>query len=121
MQKELNPERREHERFKTQEGLFVNAASSFGKITDISLGGMAFNYINWHQETDKEGRLDIYQDGHDLLTDIPFKVLSENKIEDKRYSSLVSLKQCRIQFKSLDSKQKSKLADFMLHHNAGEA
>ncbi len=121
MQKEPNSERREYERFQAQEGLFVNAASSFGKITNISLGGMAFNYINWHQETDKEGKLDIYQDGHDLLTNVPFEVLSENQIEDKRYSSLVSLKQCRIQFKSLNDKQKSKLEHFMLHHNAGEA
>ena len=84
-------DRRTAPRFQAKEGAFVNAASNFGKIVNISQGGMAFNYINWDKETSDEGTMDIYLNGQDILTNLPFQIMSENDVADSSFSDRKSV------------------------------
>lgn len=114
-------ERRENKRYYTNEGTFVNASKNFGRIVDISLGGMKFHYLNWVANTDLEGKLDIYLNGEDILTDVHFVVLPDATTPKVKRTNKVTLKQCRVQFTQLNNTQKSKLEHFILHQTSGTA
>jgi c-di-GMP-binding flagellar brake protein YcgR len=119
MNKQPNNDRRRHPRYFTNEGVFVNAARSFGRIVDISLGGMKFHYLNWDKSTEMEGELDIYLNGEDILSKLPFKVVPGRQEEESRPDNKVILKPCRVQFKNLNNAQKKKLEHFILEQTSG--
>ncbi len=121
MNKHQTNDRRDHQRYFTKDGTFVNAARSFGRIVDISLGGMKFHYLNWDKSTEMEGELDIYLNGEDIMTKVPFKVLPDDQEGATKSAQNVILKQCRIQFKKLNSTQQTELQHFILHQTAGSA
>lgn len=113
-------ERRKDPRYRTSEGAFVNAASNFGKIVNVSMGGLCFQYINWHEDTQETGELDIYLNGQDMLNSIPFQILPAPSAKQQAEGQFL-LKECRVKFDNLSQIQKTKLEHFILQSQAGDA
>ncbi len=67
MQKlKLKPEKRRHVRFKAPENLFAalgNPVQKVGKVKDISMGGLAFEYIAVEKEDVSASHVDIFLSG----------------------------------------------------------
>lgn len=103
--KKTEPERRQHQRFEVREGLF-KAKSISGKIVDISMGGLAFSYIDdgtWTDESFDCGMLWGEKDLH--LEDIPFKIISDCAINE----GLTITRRCGVKFERLSPKQLAQL------------
>ena len=70
-------ERRKHRRFKVLSGVFaINAR--FGQIIDISLGGIAFHYVNqkpWSTKATEHGAL--FGEDDLCLDNIPMRTVSD--------------------------------------------
>lgn len=103
--KKTESERRLHKRFKAKSGSF-EAKSISGKIVDISMGGLAFSYIddgNWTDESFDCGMLWGEKDLH--LEDIPFKIISDCAIND----GFTMTRRCGVKFEKLTNKQLAQL------------
>lgn len=114
-------ERRKHKRFQPKEGTFVATAGNLGQILDISMAGLSFSFVNWDDQTDNSGELDIIFDGNDLLNRLPYKTISETIIENKFPSSPILMKRCGLKFGELNAEQKTLLEVFIKQHTINEA
>ena len=124
-------EKRKHRRFKVEKGTVVEFYKprlfNLGKprvfksapITDISMGGLAFQYIDnviWMQQF-KE--LSISKPSDKIQIDhLPYEVVSDftiSTLPDDRF-----IRRCSIKFENLAPEQKSQLDHFLQHHTASE-
>lgn len=108
--KKNSAERREHKRFKTKSATVQIDEQKFGQIIDISMGGMAFSYID-RGDWDEEGLdLGILLGEKDLcVADMPLKVISDCAIG----GGLSIIRRCGVEFGELSKKQMSQLEYFI--------
>lgn len=103
--KKDSTDRRKHKRFKVKSGICkVNEKPA--DIIDISMGGMAFSYLDdgeWTDETFDRGMLLGENDLH--LEDVPFKVISDCAIN----TGLTITKRRGVKFEKLTDKQLAQL------------
>ncbi len=107
--KKTPKERRQHKRYSVKSCSF-SAKSKFGEIVDISIGGLAFTYIDrgeWKKESLELGVL--FGNDELCLSDIPFKIISDCAIG----SGLSMIRRCGIQFEALTPAQISQLEYFI--------
>jgi len=120
-------ERRKQDRFKVKEGAFVEFHKpplfQWGKprivktasIIDISIDGLAFQYIDL-----KMLSLDFYTlsisniTGEIKINEIPFKAISDFAIS--RVSSSEFIRRCGIKFEKLTPNQQSQLRRLIQHY-----
>ena len=104
-EQETGSERRQHKRFKVKSGTF-KAKSISGEIVDISMGGLAFSYIDDGNWTDESFDCGMLWGEKDLrLEDIPFKIISDCAIND----GLSMTRRCGVKFEKLTPRQVAKL------------
>jgi hypothetical protein len=115
-------ERRKHKRFRVQEGAYVIfRPRTVGPLIDISMDGLTFEYVSIKQPSKMESELVIAMTNNAFsLRNVPCKILSDFKVEGVS-SNLLSIRQCRVQFRDLTQHQISKLGDFIHNHTVGEA
>jgi hypothetical protein len=115
-------ERRKHKRFRVQEGAYVIFQPyTVGRLIDIGMDGLTFEYVSIKQPSKMESELVIAMTNNAFsLRNVPCKILSDFKVEDVS-SNLLSIRQCRVQFRDLTQHQISKLGDFIHNHTVGEA
>ncbi len=116
----MKAEKRKFDRFVPIEGTFAaleNGLSKVGKIKDISLGGLAFEYVYDEKSGPNGNRVDIFMSGKRyFLQDVPCqevydKMLSPN-YEYLLFSSTI-MNRCGLQFGKLSTDQSAKLSSFI--------
>jgi hypothetical protein len=124
-------DQRKHKRYGVPTGSFVvlgSHGSIIGQIIDISLGGVAFRYMNSRQPRD-ESYLDIFLTEGDLsLGKVPFKTISDCEIPNTVLYKVVdpipigykAMKRVSVQFAQLTSHQISRLENLIRSHTTGE-
>jgi hypothetical protein len=117
-------ERREHKRFRVQEGVYAllkNNSSKLGQIKNISRGGVAFSYIDDGEQMHESFKVDIFisEIGY-CLKDVPSKKISDLHLDNRLPFSTFSIRQAGIQFSELNHSQLSQLDNLMRDYTTGE-
>jgi c-di-GMP-binding flagellar brake protein YcgR len=117
----MQHERRRFRRYRVKNGAYTVNASRPGLIVDISIGGMAFHYIDrkeWPRET---FRLDIVfgQEEEFRLNDIPYRIVSDRVADRKPHDASLVVKRRSIEFGELSPEQRARLEYFIRHHATG--
>ncbi len=124
-------ERRKYKRYRAKEGAFAainpNNCHRIGQIIDISMGGLAFNYIEdsdydngkkQKYQFEKESEYSLLLSSFDYyVEDIPFKTVEDVEVDEHISFSSIKLRKRRIKFNGLTSKQTFDL-NFYLENNA---
>ncbi len=102
-------ERRKHERYKAKSGT-CTVESKAGEIIDISMGGLAFSYVDRGDWTDESLDTGMLFGEDDLcVEDLPLKIISDCAIN----SGLSIIRRCGVKFGELTPKQLSQLEYFI--------
>jgi hypothetical protein len=93
---------------------------TFGKIRNISLGGLAFRYAGTEQRTAESFELDILFVGSGFWAEkLPYKIVSD--IETTSMLAVgTDIRIARVQLGNLTSDQISQLEAFIKDHTSGE-
>lgn len=95
-------ERRFHERFQVQQGVYAllkNGSSKLGQIKNISKGGLAFMYINDGEQIHEPTEVDIFLSGYGfILKGIPCKRISDIHVDNFVPFSTFEMRQLGVQF-----------------------
>jgi len=107
------PEKRKFIRYQVKEKVFAALGEQFsrvGKIIDISLGGLAFDYVNEESGNNDLTRIDIFSTANGMhLRRIPCRKIYELPItqglEPAEDSETLNVKRCGVMFGSLSQGQ----------------
>jgi len=93
-----------------------------GRIKDLSMNGLAFCYLeNSKRATDESFRLDLLlADCGFYLEGLPFKTVSDFKLNDDFSFSSIKTRQLGVRFKDMTRSQVSKLKYLIYHHTIGK-
>ena len=110
-------ERRSHERYKVQQGVYAllkNGASKLGQIINISAGGLAFMYINHEEQIGEPIEVDIFISGNGyFLKGIPCRKVSDIHIDNYVPFSTFEMRQLGVQFGAMNQGQATQLDAFI--------
>ena len=113
-------ERRKYRRFQVQDIAFAvlrDQDRQLGQIMDISMGGLAFNYIAGGGNADSAFELDILLAYKGLyMKKIQFKTVSDFQIANKSPFSPITMRRHGVKFSELTKKQTSMLKNFIKEH-----
>jgi len=108
-------ERRQFNRFKVQDGAFVEVkinGSKIGEIIDISEGGLAFSYIDIGTRPEESFQIDLYFQEKDFrLENLPAKTISD--FSNKSPFALTKTRRHGVQFAELDESQTAGLKHYI--------
>lgn len=119
-------ERRRSKRYKAAEGAYAAISPSshkLGQIIDISMGGLAFKYIDTNNngttdQSDSEESIFLSSMGF-YVGNLPFKTISDNEVTNTPSFSSMKVRQRHVQFTDLSFKQLFDL-DYYLRHNVSD-
>lgn len=116
----LKSEKRRHVRFKAPENLFAalgNPVQKVGKVKDISMGGLSFEYIAGEKEDVSVSHIDIFLSGNGFyLSKVPCKAVYDipqkaPPFGDHEYSS-IDVNRCGVGFENLTEEINRQLVNF---------
>lgn len=115
-------ERRKFQRYKVAYGAYAVAgpeAAKLGQIKDISMGGLAFNYLADEARSQRCNELDIIIRQYSLrIEHLPVKTISDFELAQKNVFSTVKLRQLGVQFGQLTSDQTTQLEHLLKTHTS---
>ena len=115
-------ERRKHKRFKAAQGAYAVLGpekSKLGQIKDISMGGLAFQYLADEARPNGAGELDIIiRQNNYSIKNIPIQTVSDFELTRENAFSTIRLRQQGVQFGKLTSDQTSQLEFILKHHTS---
>ncbi len=138
-----SPEKRAHERFQVKKDAFalIRPADTghlciadqsmaqiacavyrskpvrFGRIIDISMGGLLFRYVNGEKRSVRSLVLDILvADSGFYLENLMFKDIADMEISDDFTINSIKMRQNRVQFEGLESAAMMKLKYFVKNY-----
>jgi PilZ domain len=110
-------ERRSHERYPVQQGIYAllkNGSSKLGQIMNISAGGLAFMYINHEKQIGEPVEIDIFISGNGyFLKGIPCKKISDIHVDNFVPFSTFEMRQLGVQFGAMSHGQADRLDAFI--------
>ena len=113
-------EKRKYHRYPAREGAIVAFkphARLLGQMIDISLGGLAFRYIESEEQPDQPIELIILVAHHSFRLDkVPFKTVYDHEIIDHIAFSSIKMRRCNVEFGNLSEIQISAVQDFIMNH-----
>jgi len=116
-------ERRLHERFRVQQGVYAllkNGSSKLGQIENISKGGLAFKYINHGVQLNEPVEVDIFLSGYGFfLKGIPCKRISDIHLENYVPFSTFEMRQLSVRFGEMNDDQMIHLDAFIEKYTTG--
>ena len=124
-------ERRKSKRYKAVEGAYAAISPKshkLGQIIDISMGGLAFKYIDTsNDDTENNASEDQKHSDESIFLssmgfyvgDLPFKTVSDNEVTDTPSFSAMKVRERHVQFTDLSFKQLFDL-DYYLRNNVSE-
>ena len=114
------PERRKHQRYRTNDGAFAAVSPNsykLGQIVNISRGGLAFQYIETKTKpTHSEERYIFLSSKGYYVREIPFKQISDKPIPNANPYSTLNMRQCAIQFGEMNMEQMIYLDNYILNN-----
>ena len=125
----MRSEQRKHDRFIAKETAFAALGRSYtivGKVKDISIGGLAFEYIRGEEFKEHLSNIDIFVVGTEFhLYRAPCKLIYNidayvPKINNKLVK-IYTTKRCGIQFEKLSKDFETLLKFFIKNHTIGPA
>jgi len=121
-------ERRKYVRFLVQPNTYAALGSRFtkvGKVRDISIGGLAFEYLSNTEDLDQPySKIAIYQSENKfhlanlpcrVIYDLPQRALNKNLVSNSIYVT----NRCAVQFITIAEHQIERLTYFLDHHTKG--
>jgi c-di-GMP-binding flagellar brake protein YcgR len=124
----MRSERRKYVRFKAQENAFVALGTNFsrvGKLKEISIGGLAFEYIDSTKCSCQDfSRVAIFlSDSEFHLSKLPCRLICDREIyvinDNPLFESSCRINKCVVQFTDITENQKEKLETFIENHTRG--
>jgi hypothetical protein len=112
--------KRKYHRYPAKEGVIV-AFKPHGKILgqmiDISLGGLAFRYIDSEKQPDDADQLIILVAHHNFrLDNVPFRTVSDQAIANTISFSSIKMRRRNVEFGNLSIIQVSAVNDFIMNY-----
>lgn len=110
-------ERRKEERYQVTGKAFAENSARNGLITDISLDGLAYRYVDRKRWPEESYCLDIVLDEEDFrLRRLPFTIVNECVAAHDCPDRTLIVKERRIQFLDLTPAQRARLEYFINNH-----
>ena len=116
-------ERRKHRRFRAEDGAFAVLRrpwphpTTLGRIEDINMYGLAFDYTAGQEPPHKSAELEIlWNDCSFRLKKVPSKTVSDFKAVTQSRLSSLEIRRCSMRFRKLTPHQKSKLEYFIQNY-----
>lgn len=120
----LQSENRNHVRFRAREGVFVvlkPSHSHVGRLIDISMGGLAFDYVVDGVLPKPPAEVEIFVKGGAFrMNGIPCEAIWANTTNEG-HVTLIRKRKCGVRFGKLTDDQKAKLKEFIETYTVGEA
>ena len=113
-------ERRKHKRYKVNKNAFVFGANSPGRISDISIAGMAFSHICDGKESKPDAISILDSDNDFFLEQIPCQIISRNITRGVMPASSMQMAKVCVAF-HLNSSQKPQLEEYINTKAIGNA
>jgi hypothetical protein len=125
----MRSEQRKHDRFITEENAFAALGRKYtrvGKIKDISLGGLAFEYIAGEEFNQNASEIDIFLVGTEFhLYKVPCKTIYNIDVHvphiNNKLVKIFTTKRCGVQFEKLTKDLTALLKFFLKYHTIGSA
>ena len=125
----MRSEQRKHERFIAKENAFAALGPKYtrvGKIKDISVGGLAFEYIAGEEFNKNASEIDIFLVGTEFhLYKIPCKAIYNIDVHvphiNNKLVKIYTTKRSGVQFKILTKDLKVLIKFFLKYHIKGLA
>ena len=110
-------EQRKHSRFLPYEKTFAAIGRQFtkvGRVKDISIGGLAIEYIAGEDANSNPSQVDIFLTGRTFhLYNLPCKLLYDIEIHvphvNNKYINILTTKRCGVKFGELDDDHMAQL------------
>ncbi len=124
----ITHERRKHSRFLTQDDTFVALGRNFtkvGKIKDISMKGLAFEYISDEKLKDHDDSVfEIFLSEHEFhISKVPCRVVYDTPIYEPEMTCLFNktfiMNRCVVEFGTLKEHHRKQLKFFVKNHTIG--
>ena len=115
----MQTERRQHQRYRVQKNalaLLRNKSIYPGHITEISLGGMAFQYHSRNGKTPEAPEVDIISANYTeavLIRHLGIKTVSDLAVSEKKAGEPTQLRKQVVRFGNLSRGQMSRLEYFI--------
>jgi hypothetical protein len=110
-------ERRKHRRFEIPVGAFIVLgpdSTKVGRITDISMGGLAFRHVDKKEPSDGLHELDMFHIHTDFcLKHVPFDTVWD---AEEAPGGFMTISGSGLRFRQLTDNQKSQLQRFIQDH-----
>ena len=117
-------EKREYKRYLAKKGAYAvlrNHYRSLGEIIDISIAGLAFQYVSTRGKLNGCSELDILIDKTGLYSImLPFKTVSDFEIPSNMSMDSIKMRRRGVQFTSLKNNQIYQLRYFIRTFTEGE-
>lgn len=125
----MRTEQRKQERFIPNENAFAALGRKYtrvGKIKDISLGGLAFEYITEEEFNADLSEIDIFLVGTEFhLYKVPCKMIYNIEVHlpqiNNKLSKTFTTKRCGVQFTKLSKDLTAIIKFFIRYHTIGPA
>ncbi|MGV7224758.1 MAG: PilZ domain-containing protein [Nitrospinales bacterium] len=126
----MDIEKRKYVRFLPQPNAYAALGSSYtkiGKIRDISMGGLAFEYYCGSEDLDQyDSTVTVFITVNSFyLENIPCRMISDQPKSNSNKASVLSanymVKQCGLQFMNISEDQRQRLEYFLNNHTQGIA
>ena len=117
-------ERRRQKRFEVKNlaiAVLNKPSPQVGRIVNISKGGMAVRYLEQESWADEVDTIDILINSSFFLTKIPIQNVGDFKVENQISFSVMSERQCCLQFGTLSVEQEKLLDEFIMKHAVGNS
>ncbi len=115
-------EKRKYDRYPAREGAIVALKPHdrmLGQMIDISLGGLAFRYIEGEEKSGQPIELIILVANHSFRLDkVPFRTVSDQEITNDISFSSIKMRRRSVEFGNLSIIQKSAVKYFIMNHTA---
>jgi hypothetical protein len=115
----MQTERRQHQRYRVQKNalaLLRNKSIYPGHITEISLGGMVFQYHSRNGKTPEASEIDIISANYTeavLIRHLGIKLVSDLAVSGKKAGEATRLRKQVVRFGKLSQSQRSRLKYFI--------
>lgn len=92
--------------------------SHVARIANISKGGMAVRYLDQNDWLGDANSVDILINSAFFMTNIPIEKVTDFKVDNQVSFSIISERQCCLQFGDLSPEQQSLLDEFIMKYAA---
>jgi len=118
---ETTEDRRNHKRYRVREGAFAVHSLQLGPVTDIGMGGLAFEYICIGESVPESSRLDIFMSNSAFhLKGIPVHTVSDVDMHTQSPFQSYMMRRCSVAFENLTDENELLMRRFIEANTVGE-